>query len=116
MWKWLLLLLSGCTYYGTPVQIPDWPPLKIVVHRVAWEEVRNECQKYAPWWGSARACAVFYQTECHVWAVEGQVGDEDAEIEWDNCAGLARPYWRERMIELRDKINGTQTRQTVVEE
>ena len=99
-----ILLLSGCTFYGTPVQIEDWPALKIVTHRVSSKEVRDACNKYSPWWASPQGCAVYYKTECHIWAMEGPMGDDVAAIELDNCLGKSRPYWRERLIEIRDQI------------
>ena len=96
----LLSLLASCTFYGTPVQIENWPNLKIVTHIVTPTEVRKECAKYAPWWGQVGGCVIYYKTECHIWASDQWVVD----IELDNCNGLARPYWRDKMIEIRDKI------------
>ena len=96
----LALLIGGCTFYGTPVQIENWPNLKIVEHIVSPDKVKVECAKYAPWWGSVGGCAIFYPTECHIWASDQWVAD----IERENCEGKARPYWREEMESIRDKI------------
>ena len=99
----IFILLVGCTTFGgEPEQIENWPSLKIVEHRVSEVEMRDACQRYAPAFGFAHACAIYYPTECHVWATN----DKYAAIERDNCNGMARPYWRARLTELRDKING----------
>jgi len=97
---YILFILSGCTFYGTPVRIDNWPDLRIVEHRVSQDVVRDECSKYAPWWAVAGGCAIYYRTECHVWASEDWV----AEIERNNCSGLVMPYWEDRAKEIRDKI------------
>lgn len=103
----IFILLVGCTTFGgEPEQIANWPKLRIIEHRVTAAEASAACQQYAPWWGTAHGCAIFYPTECHVWASLGTFENEIVAIERDNCNGRARPYWRARLTELRDKING----------
>ena len=102
----LCLLLCGCTtFYGEPVQLENWPDLRMVEHRVPMREVRDACDKYAPAFYTPSACAIYYARECHVWAEAGESGENYAAIERDNCAGKIRPYWRARAMEIRDTIN-----------
>lgn len=104
---WMALILCGCsTAWGTAVQLENWPNLRVVEHRVSPAEVREACQRYAPAWGMAEACAIFYARECHVWATD----DGDAGIERDNCRGLVKPYWIARATEIRDEINRLQAK------
>lgn len=97
----LLIALVGCTTYGTPTQIENWPQLAIVEHRVTAREIGPACQRYAPAWGAAQACAIFFRTQCHVYATN----EEHAAIERDNCRGLVFPYWQERAHQIRDEIH-----------
>ena len=103
-WLCLALILVSCTFYGTPVQIENWPDLRVVEHRVSAKEVGDACREYAPAGAAADSCAIFYAYQCHIWAQEGEIGEYLVPIERDNCAGLARPYWRSKMLEIRDRI------------
>lgn len=114
LWRrfWLLLALSvlcialiGCTTFGTPTQIENWPKLTLIEYRVSAEEANRICQPYAPAWGTAHACAIFYSAQCHVYAAN----EEYAVIERNNCRGLVFPFWQERAREIRDQINAMRT-------
>lgn len=108
---WTALALTvlqcfGCTTFGTPVQIENWPKLTLIEHRVSAEEANRACQPYAPVWGTAHACAIFFKEQCHVYAAN----EEYAAIERDNCRGLVFPFWQERAREIRDQINTMRAR------
>lgn len=96
----LLISLVGCTFYGTPVKVENWPDLRLVEHRVSQAKVKEMCAQYTPWWGTVGGCAIYYRDECHVWAADEWV----AAIERDHCSGLAMPYWKEEVERIRDQI------------
>lgn len=96
-----VMVLSGCTTYGTPSQVANWPQLAVVEHRVASQEIGAICQRYAPEGMAAQACAIFFRTQCHVYATN----DENAAIERNACRGIVFPYWQERAQQIRDEIH-----------
>ena len=99
------MVIQGCTWAGPVTQIENWPDLKVVEHWVSWHEMQAVCAKYAPFMATVHACAEFNfkARECHIWITPDR--DDLIAYERDNCAGRTKPFWKERLEEIRDRFN-----------
>lgn len=62
-------ILTGCTAINGHKRVDGWPELTVREHRVPHAQMRDRCSRYAPWWGSAEACAEMNLATgtCDIW-------------------------------------------------
>lgn len=95
----LLLLTAGCSTFAQHQPPPsDWPKLKIVVHRVPTDIMRNICAPLSP---QPAACAYVYfaEQQCVIWLARNAPQFEEHErlhcAGWDHVGSTAlRDAWQ----------------------
>ena len=56
----LVLALGACSTIDQNNRVADWPELKIVEHKVSFDEVQDRCRAFVGWGQWPMACAEFY--------------------------------------------------------
>ena len=88
----LALLLSGCTVVGHQ-RVEGWPALKVALHVVPMNVMRDRCAKYVPPLFSPDGCAEFdlRAGTCNIWIADGPNNQSHVEHELLHCVGYDHP-------------------------
>jgi hypothetical protein len=64
-----LFAAAGCTTIDSHVRVEGWPELKVVEHRVAYDEMRARCRKYVGPLMTPLGCTEFHfgAGEAHIY-------------------------------------------------
>jgi len=88
----LATLIGACTFVGHE-RVDDWPALKVSLHVVPTNVMRDHCVKYTPPLMNPEACAEFdlRAGTCNVWIADGPNNTAQVEHELLHCVGYDHP-------------------------
>ena len=88
----LAVLLGACTFVGHE-RVDDWPALKVSLHVVPMNVMRDRCAKYTPPLMNPEACAEFdlRAGTCNIWIADGPNNTAQVEHELLHCVGYDHP-------------------------
>lgn len=80
---------AGCATIDSHERIAGWPELKVVEHRVSFDEVRARCKKYAGPLMTPLGCTEFHfaRSEAHIYVTPELAMDSVLEHERLHAAG-----------------------------